>query len=235
MNSTQFSPLPPEHASGLADDIALSRVPKQYQGMVVEASKQYGVPIHVIGNVIKMESSGNQYAQSNAGARGLMQLMPSTFQGLGGRGDPYEPQQNIALGTKYLNQLLNQYGNNEQMALAAYNWGPGNLNKRGLQNAPAETQNYLAKYDQLMGKSTGNGLSSLLSKSNAKGPQGDLPTQLVNINQPIRDSSIGSHNQFVSQPTQSIAQRDFPRQPIVEAQNGDDNSLESILDINKIF
>lgn len=235
MDGTQFSPLAPEHASGLADDIALSRVPPQYKQMVIQASQQYGVPIHVLGNVMKMESNGDPNATSKAGAMGLMQLMPSTFQGLGGSGNPYDPQQNIALGTKYLSQLLSKYGNNEQMALAAYDWGPGNLSKRGLQNAPSETMSYLSKYGQLMGSemppSNGTSFAGLLSQGN----QGNLPQQMVNANQPQRDSSIGAQNPFLSQPALHGGQDDFPRQSSMENTDSNDDSIESLLGINKLF
>ena len=233
MDSVQFSRLAPEHTAGIADDVALSRIPKQYRPIVVEASKQYGIPVHMISNVMKLESDGDPYATSSAGASGLMQLMPSTFKSLGGQGDPYEASQNINLGAKYLSQLMHKYGN-EDSALAAYDWGPGHLAKEGVMNAPTETKQYLSKYHKLMGDdstSNGEGLAALLMKKD-----GNLPTQIVNANQPRRDSSVGANNPLLQQPMSSnITQKDFPRQAILEAQNDNDDSLESILGVNKLF
>ena len=89
----------------------------------------------------KQESGFNPYATSSAGAAGIFQHMPKTAQELGI--NPYDPSQSIQGGVKYMGQLLKQYNNDPRMALAAYNWGMGNLNKQGLDNAPAETQGYL--------------------------------------------------------------------------------------------
>lgn len=89
----------------------------------------------------KQESGFNPYAVSPKGAAGVFQHMPATAQELGI--NPYDPYQSIQGGVKYMGQLLKQYNNDPTKALAAYNWGMGNLNRQGLENAPAETQNYL--------------------------------------------------------------------------------------------
>lgn len=80
----------------------------------------------LIQAIVMTESSGNPQAQSEVGARGLMQLMPKTAKELGVE-DPFDPVQNLEGGTKYINQLLKRYDNNKMKALAAYNWGMGNL------------------------------------------------------------------------------------------------------------
>jgi hypothetical protein len=90
------------------------------------------------------ESSLNPYAVSNQGASGVFQLMPGTAKELGVT-DSFDPNQNIAGGVRYMGQLLNQYGNDPKTALAAYNWGMGNVSSQGLENMPTETQNYIAK------------------------------------------------------------------------------------------
>jgi hypothetical protein len=83
-------------------------------------------PASLVKAVMKVESGGKQEAVSPKGARGLMQLMPATARQLGV--DPKDPQQNVEGGSKYLQQLLNKYGKKD-ITLAAYNWGPGNVDK----------------------------------------------------------------------------------------------------------
>lgn len=122
--------------------------PKQYsktdleQQIRDEATKQgYGQYADLFVRQARQESGLNPYATSAKGAGGIFQHMPATAQELGI--NPYDPTQSIQGGVKYMGQLLKQYNNDPRMALAAYNWGMGNLNKQGIENAPAETQNYL--------------------------------------------------------------------------------------------
>lgn len=89
----------------------------------------------------KQESGFNPYATSKVGAAGIFQHMPATAKELGI--DPYDPTQSIQGGVKYMGQLLNRYQGDTTKALAAYNWGMGNLDRQGLEKAPAETQGYL--------------------------------------------------------------------------------------------
>lgn len=124
-----------------------------YEPLIQKASADYGVPAERIRSMIQTESTGNPRARSSKGAKGLMQLMPSTAADLGVT-DPYDPAQNIDAGTRYYAQQLKKYGGDEAKALAAYNWGPGNVDKFGenyAKVAPKETKDYVRKITAQMG------------------------------------------------------------------------------------
>lgn len=123
--------------------------PPQTGGDIVSANEQrFGLPAGLLGAVISKESSGNADAISKKGAIGLAQVMPDTARGMGY--DPEELKRNPALqveaGARYLKQMLDAHGGNVADALAAYNWGPGNMQKliRGEKTQiPTETANYV--------------------------------------------------------------------------------------------
>jgi hypothetical protein len=112
-----------------------------YSQLVKKYGKQYGVSPTLVMKVTQAESSGNPNAVSPKGAQGLMQLMPPTSVQLGVT-DPFDPEQNIEAGTRYLAQLLKQFPD-QRSAVAAYNFGPSNLAK-GMA-WPKETKAYVAK------------------------------------------------------------------------------------------
>jgi soluble lytic murein transglycosylase-like protein len=118
---------------------------RDFDPIIKQAGQEYGVDPYLIKAVIQAESSGNPGAVSSAGAQGLMQLMPKTAADLGVY-DSFDPAQNIMGGTRYLRQLLDRYRGDRKLALAAYNWGMGNIENR-LQSMPKETRNYIVKVE----------------------------------------------------------------------------------------
>jgi hypothetical protein len=110
--------------------------------LIRRAAAAYGVPENLIRAVIQQESGGRANAVSSAGAAGLMQLMPATARALGVT-DVFNPVQNVFAGTRYLAELLQQFGGDVRLALAAYNAGPNAV--RQYQGIPpfTETQHYV--------------------------------------------------------------------------------------------
>jgi soluble lytic murein transglycosylase-like protein len=125
----------------------VNAVPQGLEAIITKASNRFGVDTGLIKAVIKAESGFNPNAVSHAGAQGLMQLMPGTARALGVN-DSFDPEQNVMAGTRFLHDLLKRYSGNLDSALAAYNWGPGNVDRKPEQ-LPRETRDYLARVKQL--------------------------------------------------------------------------------------
>ena len=118
-------------------------------GIIQKASRRYGVDAGLIKAVVRAESNFNPRAVSSAGAQGLMQLMPATARQFGVT-NAFDPEQNVMAGTRFLKELLERYNGNVDAALAAYNWGPGNVDRKGMGSAlPSETRAYLARVKNL--------------------------------------------------------------------------------------
>ena len=116
--------------------------PQTLIDLIKNSARKYNVDPKLVNAIIKQESGYNLNAVSTSGAVGLMQLMPDTAKELGVT-DSSDPKQNIEGGTKYLSQMLKKYNGNTILAIAAYNAGPGNVDK--YENVPPfnETTNYV--------------------------------------------------------------------------------------------
>lgn len=110
----------------------------------LKAAQTYQIPVNLVKAVAKTESNFNPNAVSCCGAQGVMQLMPSTAAGLGVT-DPFDAEQNIMGGAKYLSQMMDRYDGDVRLTLAAYNAGAGNVAKYGGVPPFKETQAYVER------------------------------------------------------------------------------------------
>ncbi len=132
----------------------MSVAPDQIRSLIQGAASKAGIDPLLFEALVSNESSFNPEARSSKGAMGLTQLMPGTARALG-VSDPFDPAQNLDGGARYLSQLLRQYNGDERLALAAYNAGPGAVDRAGGVPVFSETQAYvrrvLAQRDALRG------------------------------------------------------------------------------------
>jgi soluble lytic murein transglycosylase-like protein len=127
---------------------AAASAPGAYDTLIREHAAHYAVNPGLVRAVVQVESNFNPNARSPKGAMGLMQLMPATAQQFG-VANPFDPSENIRGGTAYLRQLLDRYDNDKRLALAAYNAGPGAVDKYGETVPPyRETRQYVARVNE---------------------------------------------------------------------------------------
>ncbi|WP_411966516.1 lytic transglycosylase domain-containing protein [Klebsiella pneumoniae] len=107
---------------------------------------KYGLPAGLLSSVAATESGGDPFAESKAGAKGLFQFMPGTAKDMGLKGrDVFDPHKSADAAARYLRYLLEATGGDLEKTLASYNWGLGNVQKKGMDNLPSETRNYVPK------------------------------------------------------------------------------------------
>jgi soluble lytic murein transglycosylase-like protein len=115
---------------------------QEIDALIDQAAQRYKLDPNLVRAVVTAESDFDPQTVSQAGAMGLMQLMPETAADMGVK-DAFDPVQNIEGGTRYLSLMLERFGGDESKALAAYNWGPSNVERGG--RLPSETRTYLKR------------------------------------------------------------------------------------------
>ena len=131
---------------------AIAERSRPYESLITEHSRAQGVRADLVRAVMQVESGFNPYARSPKGAMGLMQLMPATAKQYGVR-NAFNPTENVRAGVAYLRELLDRYQDNEELALAAYNAGPGAVDKHGQTVPPyRETRSYVAQINKISAK-----------------------------------------------------------------------------------
>ena len=148
VQSIQSYAVPASEGVRATRDVPIDRV-QAYDDLILEHSRLNDVRTDLVRAVMQVESGFNPFARSPKGAVGLMQLMPATALRFGVR-NAFNPIENIRAGVAYLRELLDRYQDNEQLALAAYNAGPGAVDKYGQTVPPyRETQNYVSRIKQI--------------------------------------------------------------------------------------
>lgn len=150
---------------------------EDYSSIVTRAATKYDLEPELIHAVIKTESNGNHMAVSKKGAMGLMQLMPSTANDMA-VGDPFNAEENIEGGARYLRAMLERFNGDLTLALAAYNAGPKTVEKYGNVPPIIETRQYVNKILSLYKGKKSYALSGQTAKAE---PSAERPTRVYKI------------------------------------------------------
>jgi hypothetical protein len=151
----------------------------KYADLLAQAEQKYGLPEGLLHAQMMAESNGDPNAVSPVGAKGLMQFMPATAKEYGI--DPLVPEQAIDGAGRYMKTLLSSTGNVRD-AVGAYNWGIGNVKRKGMNNAPEETRNYIDKVT--------NHMKQFKNNTTAVKPAEDL-NALWDSAQPVKQQPAG--------------------------------------------
>ena len=133
-----------------------SFTPEQVDAAIEKAAAEHNVDPNLVRAVIKVESNFNPNAVSRKGAMGLMQLMPQTARQLKVT-NPFDPEQNVDAGVRHLKQLMESYGGDVKLSLAAYNAGQGSVARSGGIPHFAETRNYVKRITNLYNNGSDDG------------------------------------------------------------------------------
>lgn len=143
---------------GMSRGASAGRAPDQASVQVVTAAEQkWGLPSGLLDAVWSVESSRGKNMQSPKGAMGHFQFMPETAKQYGLK-NPFDLSESAEAAGHMYHDLLSKYRGNIPTALAAYNWGGGNVDKKGLQNAPDETRDYIRQVLEQMPQAVANAL-----------------------------------------------------------------------------
>ncbi len=140
---------PRQHGVTVVRDGSVDKITGRYDKLIRNVARRHGVDYKLVKAVIHAESAFNHRAVSRVGALGLMQLMPATADELHVT-DPFNPQDNVDGGTRYLKQMLRTFRNDISLSLAAYNAGPNTVFRYGGVPPYRETQSYIRKVKALM-------------------------------------------------------------------------------------
>ncbi len=129
--------------------------PQEIDAAIDKAASRHNVDANLVRALVKVESNFNPNAVSRKGAMGLMQLMPQTARQLNLR-NPFDPEENVDAGVRHLKKLLESYGGDVRLSLAAYNAGAGAVARSSGIPRYAETRNYVQRITQLYGGNLGS-------------------------------------------------------------------------------
>lgn len=194
------------------------------ESMFTYASQATGVPTNLLKAVAKAESDFNQNCVSHCGATGIMQLMPETARSVGVT-DVSDPAQNILGGARYLRKMLDRYDGDTTLALAAYNAGPGAVDRYGGVPPYSETQNYVRKISGFLGGALSIPLNAAASVGQLSGAAEGTASALSDILEAIRGQSAlapGNAQLFCE------GLRNATQQQLMQTLSGEDEDEEAV-------